>query len=64
MSDITTKVAYRIFYLVKGHLGVTEETARACYDGYFKRCWYNQEAWTREDAFEDAWQNQKNKIGN
>ena len=30
MSDITTKVAYRIFYLVKGHLGVTEETARAC----------------------------------
>ena len=64
MSDITTKEAYRIFYLVKGHLGVTEETARACYDGYFKRCWYNQEAWPREDAFEDAWQNQKNKIGN
>ena len=53
MSDISTKEAYRIFFLVKGHLNVTEQTARACYNNYFKRCWYNQEAWTREDAFQD-----------
>tara|TARA_R100001460_G_scaffold20504_5_gene42477 strand:+ start:113 stop:304 length:192 start_codon:yes stop_codon:yes gene_type:complete len=46
------KEAYRIFFLVKGHLDCSEKTALACYDNYFKRCWYNQESWIREEAFE------------
>lgn len=52
---ISTKEAYRIFYMVKGHLDCTESTARECYDNYFQRCWYNQESWVREDRFEKAW---------
>ena len=46
------KEFYRIFFLVKGHLNCSEDTARSCYDSYFKRCWYNQESWIREEAFE------------
>tara|TARA_Y100001963_G_C6531268_1_gene331177 strand:+ start:364 stop:552 length:189 start_codon:yes stop_codon:yes gene_type:complete len=50
------KEAYRIFYLVKGHLDCTEDTALQCYDGYFNRLWYSQEAWTREEAFIKAYE--------
>jgi len=59
MREIDTKEAYRIFYLIKGHLNVTEDTARACYDGYFKRCWYSQESWVQEERFEEAWKNKE-----
>jgi len=52
MEQSKIKEAYRIFFLVKGHLDCSQGTALACYDNYFKRCWYNQEAWVREDAFE------------
>jgi|TARA_B110000858_G_C17802525_1_gene476064 hypothetical protein len=54
-NKIDKKEAYRLFYLVKGHIGVNEQTARECYDNYFKRCWYNLESWTREDAFLELW---------
>ena len=56
-NQVNTKEAYRIFYLVKGHIGVDEATARGCYDNYFKRCWYNLESWTRDEAFELEWNN-------
>ena len=52
---VTRKEAFRVFFLVKGHIDVSEETAYACYDGYFKRLWYNQEAWIREEAFEKTY---------
>ena len=52
MDQNKIKEAYRIFFLVKGHLNCSEKTALSCYDSYFKRCWYNQEAWTREESFE------------
>ena len=52
MAQPKIKEAYRIFFLVKGHLNCSESTAYACYDNYFKRCWYNQEAWIREESFE------------
>ena len=52
MEQSKIKEAYRVFFLVKGHLDITEDTALACYDNYFKRLWYNQEAWVREEAFE------------
>ena len=54
-QKVTRKEAFRIFYLVKGHLNVSEDTAYACYDSYFKRLWYSQEAWIREEAFEKAY---------
>ena len=33
--DISHKEVYKMFFMIKGHLEVTEETARNCYDGYF-----------------------------
>lgn len=33
------KEAYRLFFLVKGHLDCTPETALASANGYFKRLW-------------------------
>lgn len=52
MDQNKIKEAYRMFFLVKGHLNCSEKTALSCYDSYFKRCWYNQEAWAREESFE------------
>ena len=57
------KEAYRIFFLVKGHLDCTEETALACYDSYFKRCWYSQESWTREEKFIKAYEKKFKSTG-
>ena len=39
MEEPSTKEAYRIFYLTKGHLDVTVNVAKECYAGYFKRLW-------------------------
>jgi len=38
-SESEIKEAYRLFFLVKGHLNCTPQTALACADGYFKRLW-------------------------
>jgi hypothetical protein len=38
--DTDLKEAYRLFYMVKGHLDATPETVLASADGYFKRLWY------------------------
>lgn len=57
MTDI--KEAYRIFWMVKGHLNVSKSTALACYDGYFKRLWYEgcggAPLYVYEEGFEEAW---------
>ena len=54
-QQIKHKEAYRIFWLVKGHLDVTERTARSCYDGYFRRCWHDEESYKYEEGFEEAY---------
>ena len=33
------KEAYRLFWLVKGHLNTTEETVMSSQNSYFKRLW-------------------------
>ena len=38
--DEELKEAYRLFFLVKGHLNATPETVLSSADGYFKRLWY------------------------
>lgn len=38
--DTDLKEAYRLFFMVKGHLDATPETVLASADGYFKRLWY------------------------
>ena len=54
MEQNKIKEAYRMFFFIKGHLNCSQKTALDCYDNYFKRCWYNQEMWIREKAFEEA----------
>jgi len=49
------KEAYRLFWMVKGHLNVSEETALESAPGYFKRLWGNHEACYHEEGFEEAW---------
>ena len=52
------KEAYRLFWLVKGHLNASHDTIMNSADGYFKRVWYDyagedMEIWL--EGFEDAW---------
>jgi len=56
MEKNKIKEAYRMFFFIKGHLNCSEKTALDCYDNYFKRCWYNQEMWIREEAFEKEYE--------
>jgi len=55
MSLPSHKEAYRLFWMVKGHLNATEATVYGCYDGYFKRLWGNHENVYREEGFEEAY---------
>jgi len=55
------KEAYKLFWMVKGHLDVDEKTALDSADGYFKRLWGNHEAYYHEDGFEEAWQKRVDK---
>ena len=45
--------------MIKGHLNVNEETILSSYDGYFKRVWYNEEAYIHAAGFEEAYNNLK-----
>jgi len=55
MTNPSHKEMCRIFYMVKGHLNSTEDTIRACYDGYFKRLWGNHENCYHEEGFDEAY---------
>jgi len=35
------KEAFRLFFLVKGHMDITQEMALASAPGYFKRLWHD-----------------------
>ncbi len=41
--------------MTKGHFNCTEQTILNSYDSYFKRLWYNEEAYIHEEGFEEAW---------
>lgn len=57
--DDELKEAYRLFFLVKGHLDCTPETALGSANGYFKRLWYagsnGAPLYDYEEQFEEAW---------
>jgi len=57
------KEAYRLFWIVKGHLNCTPDTALRCYPGYFKRAWYTGEGWVHEDGFEEAYEKKFRPTG-
>ena len=47
--------------MTKGHFNCTEQTILNSYDSYFKRLWYNEEAYIYEKGFEDAWKKLNNE---
>ena len=51
--DVDFKECCRLFWMTKGHLNASDDTIRSCYDGYFKRLWYNNEAYIKEEGFEE-----------
>lgn len=64
MEEPSTKEAYRIFYLTKGHLDVTVSVAKDCYHGYFNRLWGVIENTVElEEEFEIAYAEKFGKEG-
>ena len=55
MPKLSHKEVYKMFWKIKGHLGVSEDVARDCYDGYFHRAWGNHEMVYHEDGFEEEY---------
>lgn len=53
------KEAYKLFFMVKGHLDCTPETALASADGYFRRLWADgcngAPLYDYEEQFEIEW---------
>ena len=61
MDGFTLKDKARAFWMVKGHLG-SKETIESSFNGYFKRLWYNEEAYRAEEGFEEAWEKWNNDL--
>ena len=59
------KEAYRIFFLVKGHIDISDEQAYSSYNSYFKRLWFagsnGAPLYEKEDLFAEAWAAKKNE---
>ncbi len=62
MNNEKRKDAFRVFWLVKGHLNTSEQCIMDCYDSFFKRVWYMEEAYTKIDGFEEAYEKFYNNI--
>ena len=60
------KEAYRLFWLVKGHLSAPHATIMECADGYFKRVWYDyagEDLSIYLEGFEEAWRKVEEQCG-
>lgn len=60
MSEEDRKECFKIFFMVKGHIGCSswsDEELLSMRDSYFKRLWYNEEAYIYAQGFEDAYSN-------
>ena len=60
------KEAYRLFWIVKGHIAESDQTALDSYDGYFKRIWIDGSNGAPlsdyEEGFEIAWNKKMHSI--
>jgi len=65
-SDKEIKEVYRLFYLVKGHIDCSPNTALSSANGYFKRLWYagsnGAPLYEKEEEFEIEWEKKKEDI--
>jgi hypothetical protein len=54
------KEAYRMYFLVKGHINITDATAFSSADGYFARLWRDgadgAPLYDYDEAFQKAWE--------
>ena len=66
MDEAELKEAYRLFWLVKGHMNCSDETALRSADGYFKRLWNNESQCLDEYeiGFEQAYKAREAEILN
>ena len=55
-SEEHLKQCYRLLWMVKGHINMSELDVLALYNSYFKRVWYNEESWMAEEGFDEAWE--------
>ena len=63
MTNFEIEQAYRLFWLVKGHLNASHETITSSYDSYFRRLWGNCErAGYGMEGFEEAYEKCKTMI--
>ena len=46
--------------MVKGYI-TDDQNASACYDGFVRRLWYNEEAYRYEEGFEETYKKIKIK---
>ena len=60
-SSTDLKEKARIFWMVKGYIP-DRKTIVSAYPGYLKRLWGNEEAYIREEGFEEAWKKNSNKC--
>ena len=59
------KEANRLFWIIKGHLipiHWDEKSIHSVYNSYFERVWKNEESYTKEIGFAEAWQQRLNDI--
>jgi len=56
MGEFSHKEAHRLFWMVKGHFGASEQTILESAPGYFNRMWNNNEAYLHEEGFAEAYQ--------
>ena len=60
MEPEELKEAYRLFWLVKGHIATSPETAMSSAPGYFRRLWIDGSngapIYEYEEGFEEAYQ--------
>ena len=70
MMQLTKEIkeAYRLFFMVKGHLDCSPQTALESANGYFKRLWYDggdgAPLYDYSDEFEQAWEDKYGKQEN
>ena len=51
---VSFREACWVFWMVKGHLNVSDHTITESYDSYLRRLWHNHEECQRYDGFEEC----------
>jgi len=63
--DAELKEAYRLFFMVKGHLDASPETVLGSADSYFRRLWRagsdGAPLYEADEKFEIAWKKKYNE---